>query len=44
MVVYETAFNYGQFGYAAAISLVTFAVLVVLTLANRLVLFPRDGD
>lgn len=44
MVVYETAFNYGQFGYAAAISLVTFAVLVVLTLANRLVLFRGMED
>jgi ABC-type sugar transport system permease subunit len=39
MVVYETAFNYGQFGYAAAISLLIFGVLVVLTVANRLVFF-----
>jgi ABC-type sugar transport system permease subunit len=39
MLVYDTAFNYGQFGYAAATSLLMFAVLIVLTVANRRVLF-----
>jgi len=39
MIVYETAFNYGQFGYAAAISLLLFAVLVVLTAATRRLFF-----
>jgi cellobiose transport system permease protein len=39
MMVYETAFNYGQFGYAAAISVLMFAVLVVLTVVNRRLLF-----
>jgi len=44
MVVYETAFNYGQFGYAAAISVVMFGVLVVLTAVNRRVLFRGLED
>ncbi|MBV9173547.1 MAG: sugar ABC transporter permease [Chloroflexi bacterium] len=39
MMVYDTAFNYGQFGYAAAISLLMFAVLIVLTAGNRRLLF-----
>ncbi len=39
MIVYETAFNYGQFGYAAAISLLLFAVLVALTVFDRHLLF-----
>jgi ABC-type sugar transport system permease subunit len=39
MIIYETAFNYGQFGYAAAISLLLFAVLITLTAANRRLLF-----
>jgi ABC-type sugar transport system permease subunit len=44
MVVYETAFSYGQFGYAAAISILMFAVLVALTVANRLVFFRAMED
>jgi ABC-type sugar transport system permease subunit len=44
MAVYETAFNYGQFGYAAAISVVMFALLVVLTVGNRLVFFRGMED
>lgn len=44
MVVYETAFNYGQFGYASAISILMFAVLVVLTVANRRVFFRNLED
>src|ERR1700730_14111953 len=39
MVVYETAFNYGQFGYAAAISVLMFGILVLLTVANRRLFF-----
>jgi ABC-type sugar transport system permease subunit len=39
MLVYETAFSYGQFGYAAAISLVLFAVLIALTALNRRLFF-----
>jgi len=39
MMVYETAFNYGQFGYAAAISVLMFGVLVLLTVVNRRVFF-----
>lgn len=39
MIVYETAFSYGQFGYAAAISLLLFAILIVLTAVNRRLLF-----
>src|SRR5262249_57559178 len=41
MVIYETAFSYGQFGYAAAISILMFGVLVVLTVVNPRVLFRR---
>jgi ABC-type sugar transport system permease subunit len=44
MVVYETAFNYGQFGYAAAISVAMFAVLVLLTVANRRLFFRTLED
>jgi ABC-type sugar transport system permease subunit len=44
MMVYETAFNYGQFGYAAAISLLMFAVLLVLTGLNRRLLFRGLED
>jgi ABC-type sugar transport system permease subunit len=44
MLVYETAFNYGQFGYAAAISVVMFGLLVVLTVANRRVFFRNLED
>jgi ABC-type sugar transport system permease subunit len=44
MVVYETAFNYGQFGYAAAISVLMFGVLVVLTVANRRLFFRSLED
>ena len=44
MVVYETAFSYGQFGYAAAISVLMFGVLVVLTVVNRRVLFRNLED
>jgi ABC-type sugar transport system permease subunit len=43
MVIYETAFNYGQFGYAAAISLLLFLVLIVLTAGARR-LFLRHGE
>jgi cellobiose transport system permease protein len=44
MMVYETAFNYGQFGYAAAISILMFAVLVLLTVANRRLFFRGSED
>jgi ABC-type sugar transport system permease subunit len=44
MVVYETAFNYGQFGYAAAISVLMFGVLIALTVVNRRVFFRRLED
>jgi ABC-type sugar transport system permease subunit len=44
MVVYETAFNYGQFGYAAAISVLMFGVLVLLTVANRRLFFRSLED
>jgi ABC-type sugar transport system permease subunit len=44
MMVYETAFNYGQFGYAAAISILIFAVLVMLTVANRRLFFRGAED
>jgi ABC-type sugar transport system permease subunit len=44
MLVYQTAFNYGQFGYAAAISLLIFGVLVVLTAANRRLFFRSVED
>jgi ABC-type sugar transport system permease subunit len=43
MTIYEMAFNYGQFGYAAAISLVLFVVLIVLTAGARRLLF-RQGE
>jgi ABC-type sugar transport system permease subunit len=43
MVIYETAFNYGQFGYAAAISLLLFLVLIVLTVGARRLLL-RAGE
>ena len=44
MVVYETAFSYGQFGYAAAISVLMFGVLVLLTVANRRLFFRNLED
>jgi len=44
MLVYDTAFNYGQFGYAAAISLLIFAVLLALTALNRRLLFRGLED
>ena len=44
MVVYESAFNYGQFGYAAAISVLMFGVLVLLTVANRRLFFRNLED
>ena len=44
MVVYETAFSYGQFGYAAAISVLMFGVLVLLTVANRRLFFRSMED
>ena len=44
MVVYETAFSYGQFGYAAAISVLMFGVLVLLTVVNRRLLFRNLED
>lgn len=44
MLVYETAFNYGQFGYAAAISILIFGVLLALTAANRRVFFRGAED
>jgi ABC-type sugar transport system permease subunit len=44
MVVYETAFSYGQFGYAAAISVLMFGVLVLLTVANRRLFFRSLED
>ena len=39
MMIYDTAFNYGQFGYAASISLLLFAILLVLTLLNKRLFF-----
>jgi ABC-type sugar transport system permease subunit len=44
MVVYQTAFNYGQFGYAAAISVLMFGVLVLLTILNRRLFFRSLED
>ena len=44
MVVYETAFNYGQFGYAAAISVLMFGLLVTLTVLNRRLFFRNLED
>ena len=44
MMVYETAFNYGQFGYAATVSILMFAVLLILTAANRRLLFRGAED
>jgi ABC-type sugar transport system permease subunit len=44
MMVYQAAFSYGQFGYAAAISILMFAVLVVLTVLNRRVFFRSVED
>ena len=44
MVVYESAFNYGQFGYASAISVLMFGVLVLLTVANRRLFFRTLED
>jgi ABC-type sugar transport system permease subunit len=44
MAIYETAFNYGQFGYAAAISVLMFGVLVLLTVANRRLFFRSLED
>ena len=44
MVVYETAFSYGQFGYAAGISVLIFGVLLVLTVLNRRVFFRNLED
>jgi ABC-type sugar transport system permease subunit len=44
MMVYETAFNYGQFGYAAAISILMFGVLILLTVVNRQLLFRSLED
>jgi ABC-type sugar transport system permease subunit len=43
MMVYEMAFNYGQFGYAAAISILMFGVLLVLTTTARRV-FVRGAE
>jgi len=42
MSLYETAFNYGQFGYAGAIALLLFAVIVVLTLGIRRLFFSES--
>jgi ABC-type sugar transport system permease subunit len=44
MMVYDTAFNYGQFGYASAISILMFGVLLLLTVFNRGVLFHSMED
>jgi ABC-type sugar transport system permease subunit len=44
MMVYQTAFSYGQFGYAAAISILMFGVLVLLTVANRRLFFRSLED
>jgi cellobiose transport system permease protein len=44
MLVYQAAFSYGQFGYAAAISLLIFGVLVLLTIANRRLFFRSLED
>lgn len=44
MIVYQTAFSYGQFGYAAAISLLMFGVLVMLTVLNRRLFFRSLED
>lgn len=44
MVIYETAFNYGQFGYAASISVLMFGILLGLTVLNRRVLFRGLED
>ncbi|MBI2865671.1 MAG: sugar ABC transporter permease [Chloroflexi bacterium] len=43
MSLYETAFNYGQFGYAAAIAVLLFAIILVLTVVNRR-LFFRESE
>ncbi|MBI4322460.1 MAG: sugar ABC transporter permease [Chloroflexi bacterium] len=42
MMIYDTAFNYGQFGYAASISLLLFAILLVLTFLNKRVFFKES--
>jgi ABC-type sugar transport system permease subunit len=44
MVVYQTAFSYGQFGYAAAISVLMFGVLILLTVINRRLFFRSLED
>ena len=44
MVVYQAAFSYGQFGYASAISVLMFGVLVLLTIANRRLFFRSLED
>ena len=44
MVVYQTAFSYGQFGYAAAISVLMFGVLILLTVINRRLFFRGVED
>jgi ABC-type sugar transport system permease subunit len=44
MIVYETAFSYGQFGYAAAISVLMFGILVLLTVINRRFFFRSLED
>lgn len=42
MMIYDAAFNYGQFGYAASISLLLFAILLVLTFMNRRLFFSES--
>ena len=44
MVVHQTAFSYGQFGYAAAISVLMFGVLILLTVINRRLFFRSLED
>ncbi|MBI4491348.1 MAG: sugar ABC transporter permease [Chloroflexi bacterium] len=43
MIMYETAFSYGYFGYAATISLMLFVLLLILTVANKFFFF-RDME
>jgi len=39
MLIYDTAFSYGQFGYAGSMALTLFAILIALTFLNRYLFF-----
>lgn len=43
MLLYDTAFNYGQFGYAGAIALLLFATILLVTAGLRQTIF-RDSE